>query len=450
MRITLAISLNAALLALLLPWLRRHWVWAGSFGWRGVLVLGLLLRMGTGLVRSLPLRLDAKFMHDYSQQVTARLWAAPSQVWYILTQAITIFHTADKGGDIVYQNTSNTWFLIKLLALLNLASLGTGWLNALYLSLFAFMGCWALARALARHLPATPAGAGAVALLFWPSVWFWASGISKEAVLLGSGAWLTARVVGQLYGREPAYTATPAAAGGWWLGTGLLAGLHLGTRYFFAIPLLAVLAGLALGRGLERLGLGRRRAAVAGLVLVLGAGSWLAPQISVAFRGNKFLNQVVRTYSGEVLTTADRPHIQYSDLRPTFGSVAAHAPLAVANCLTRPWLGESRQPALVVVGLENVALLLLLLAAIVAWLRGWGGRLPFTLGLGLTLLCLILAFLIGLTTPNLGSLHRYRTELMPFLLLLLLQPAYAAKALRRLGLAGHGTSTEVGLPPPEA
>lgn len=449
MRISLAILLNAALLALLLPWLRRQWAWAGPFGWRGVLVLGLLLRMGTGLARSLPLRLDAEFMHKFSQQVTDRLWAAPAGAWQVLTQAVTIFQTADKG-DIVYQNSSNTWLLIKLLALLNLASLGTGWLNALYLSLFAFVGCWALARALAQHLPATPAGAGAVALLLWPSVWFWASGISKEAVLLGSGAWLTARVVGQLYGRGPAYAATPAAAGSWWLGTGLLAGLHLATRYFFAVPLLAVLAGLGLGRGLERLGLGRRRAAVAGLVLVLGAGSWLAPQISVAFRVNKFLNQVVRTYSSEVLTTAGRPHFEYPGLRPTLGSVAAHAPLAVANCLTRPWLGESRQPDMVAVSVENAALLLLLVAATVAWLRGRGGRLPFTLGLGLVLLCLILAFLIGLTTPNLGSLHRYRTELLPFLLLLLFQPAYAARALRRLGLAGRGASTEVALPPPEA
>ncbi|MDQ2769147.1 MAG: hypothetical protein M3Y54_01430 [Bacteroidota bacterium] len=448
MRIALAVFLNAALLALLLSWLRRQWAWAGSFGWRGVLGLGLLLRVGTGLARSLPLRLDAEYMHDFSQLVTARLRAAPGRGWQVLTQAVTVFPTSH-SGDIVYQNSSNTWFMIKLLALLNLASLGTGWLNALYLSLFAFAGCWVLARALARHLPATPAGAGVVALLLWPSVWFWASGISKEAVLLGSGAWLTARVITRLYGTAPAYATGPAAVGSWWLGTLLLAMLHLATRYFFAIPLLAVLAGLALGRGLERLALGRRWAAVGGLVLVMGAGGWLAPQVSVAFRVNKLLNQVVRIYSSEIRNNMGQPHFEYPDLRPTLGSLVAHAPQAVANCLARPWLGETRQPVFVAVGIENAALLLLLLAATVALLRGRGGRLPFGLGLGLGLLCLLLAFLIGLTTPNLGSLHRYRTELLPFLLLLLLQPAYAAQALRRLGLAGRG-SPEAALPPPEA
>jgi hypothetical protein len=46
--------------------------------------------------------------------------------------------------------------------------------------------------------------------------------------------------------------------------------------------------------------------------------------------------------------------------------------------------------------------------------------------------------LIGLTTPNFGSLNRYRSELLPFLLLLLLQNDYAAALLQRLGL-GSGT-----------
>lgn len=448
MRMLLAVFFNAALLAVLLPWLRRQWAWAGGFGWRGVFAGGLLLRMGTGLARALPLRMDAKYMHDFSQLLTARLWATPGRAWQVLTQAVTIFPTLH-DGDIVYQNSSNTWFLIKLLALLNLASHGIGWLNALYLSLFAFAGCWMLVRALAESLPATPAGAGVVALLLWPSVWFWASGISKEAVLLGSGAWLTARVLGRLYGPQllPQRSAPVAAA--WWLGTGLLAGLHVATRYFFALPLLAVLAGLSLGRVLERLGLGRRRAALAGLVLVLGAGSWLGPQLSVAFRVNKLLNQVVRIYSAEIQTSAGRPHFEYPDLRPTPGSVIAHMPRAVANCLTRPWLGESRQPALVATGCENAGLLLLLLAAIVAWLRGRGGRLPFGLGAGLALLCLVLAFLIGLTTPNLGSLHRYRSELLPFLLLLLLQPDYAATALRRLGLNGRPALVAGPAPGPE-
>ena len=439
MRLVAAVLLNAGLLAMLVPWLCRQWRWAGPGWWRTVLVVGLALRVLVGVARNWTPKLDAEFMSGLSQPVTAQLWASPSTALQTLTKAITVIHIGSPSGgyDAVYQNTSNTWFLIKILALLNLGSLGVGWLNGLYLSLFAFGGCWLLARTVAETLPRVPA-AGVVGFLLWPSVWFWATGISKEAVLLGSGAWLTARVLGCLYGGAMSGLATTQRWVLWWLGTALLAGLHFQMRYFFALPLLGVLGGIALGHGLQRLGYVRNRwAQVAVLAAVLGAGVWLAPQFSIAFSVNKFTNQVTRVYSFEVAHSVGRPHFEYPGLRPTMASIAAHAPLAAINTVTRPWLGEAWQPLYVAAALENVALIGLLVLALVATARGRPGRLPFGLGLGLGVFCVVLAMLMGLTTPNLGSLNRYRSELLPFLLLLLLQNDYAAALLRRLGMGSR-------------
>ena len=86
------------------------------------------------------------------------------------------------------------------------------------------------------------------------------------------------------------------------------------------------------------------------------------------------------------------------------------------------------------VGLENLALLLVLGVAGVAVGRGRGGHLPFALVLALLVYCLALALLMGLSTPNLGTLNRYRAALLPPLLLLALQNDYAARLLRRIGL----------------
>ncbi|MCC3152415.1 hypothetical protein Q3A66_05980 [Hymenobacter sp. BT770] len=441
MRLLLAILLNAGLLVVLVPWLRRQWHWAGTGWWRTVLVVGLGLRVLVGVARNWTPKLDAEFMSGISQQVTAQLWASPSTAVQTLTKAITIMHIDTPGGgyDAVYQNTSNTWFLIKLLALLNLGSLGAGWLNGLYLSVFAFVGCWKLVRALADVLPRTPAAAGVVGFLLWPSVWFWATGISKEAVLLGSGAWLTARVLKWLYSQKLEWRASAQQQILWWLGTTLLALLHFQMRYFFALPLLGVMGGVALGHWLQRFGFARYRwAQVAVLAAVLGAGVWLAPQFSIAFSINKFTYQVIRVYSFEVTHSVGRPHFEYPDLRPTIESIAAHAPLAAVNTVTRPWLGEAWQPLYIAAALENVALLVLLGMAAVATARGRAGHMPFELGLGLVIFCVVLAMLMGLTTPNFGSLNRYRSELLPFLLLLLLQNYYAAALLRRVGL-GSGT-----------
>ncbi|MDO7847405.1 hypothetical protein Q5H92_13630 [Hymenobacter sp. M29] len=430
-KLAVAIGVNALFLLWLLPWVARQWREATGW-WRGAFAVGLGLRLGTGLAKNWHLKLDANYMSSVGDVVTEQLWLAPLNFLQMLTQSVTVLPNVTGKYLFVYQSSSNTWNLAKILSLLNLGSLGCAQVNSLYLSVFTFVGCWMLVRALATCFPATPAGAGVVALLLWPSVWFWAAGISKEAVLLGSGAWLTARVFAWLYaGEAPASAPAVARGGGWWVGTAALAVLHVAMRYFFALPLLAVLAGLAVGRGLERL-LPRRWAAVLGVVAVFGVGAWVGPEISVAFRLNKFVYQVIKVYSYDVAQSADRPHFEYPDLRPTASSIAAHAPRAVANVFTQPWPGQSRQPLYLAAGLENAVLLLLLALAVWALVRGRGGHLPFSVVFALGVFCVLLAFLIGITTPNLGSLHRYRSTLLPFLLLLLLQNDYAAGALRRL------------------
>lgn len=429
MKIAVAVLFNLGLLALLVPWLWRQWRWAGPGWWQMVFALGLGLRVAVAIGRNWTLRNDAGYMSRMGKYLTALLWEDQAAFWQTFTGTVAKFQFSTYVA--VYQSTSNTWFLIKVLAMLNLGSLGVGWVNGLYLSIFAFVGSWHLVRGLAELLPRTPAGAGAVAFLLWPSIWFWNSGISKEAVLLGSGAWLTARVLAGLYAAD-VKTASGRQWAGWWLGTVALALLHFYMRYFFAMPLLGVLVGIGFAHGLQRLGLTRWWMQVVAVGLVLGLGVWLAPQFSVAFRLNKFTNQVIRVYNDDILHAGERPHFEYADLRPTLKSLAGHAPLAALNTFTRPWLGEAKELFYVACSLENVALLTLLALALVSLLRGRGGRLPFVWTLGLSIFCLTLAVLIGLTTPNFGLLSRYRCALTPYFLLLMLQNDYAAAGLRWL------------------
>ena len=443
LKLLLALTLNAALLAWLLPWLRRQWREAPR-PLRRVLLPGLVLRLLIGGLGGLHLRGDAAGMSSVARDFTF------SKIWVDLGQALPVFlgTTYVHDDTKVFNDFSNTFFFIKTLAVLNLASGGLDWLNGLYLSLFTFVSCWILARTLARRWPQAPAGAAALAFLLWPSVLVSTSGVLKDTLVLGSGAWLLALVVGYLYKEEaPAVPAqrpasAPAASRpAWlrWLGGGaavlLLAVLHFKMRYFFAVSLLAGLGGLAAIRGAQRLGLARRRLAQVGLLLgLLVAGAWLAPQISHVFRANKFTSQLLKIYAHSVGTSRDKPHFEYPDLRPTTESALRHAPLAVWNTLSRPWLGESRALPYVAAGLDNLALLSLLgLAGWALW-RGRGGHLPFALVLVLGLHCLLLAFLIGISTPNLGTMHRYRATMLPYLLLLLLQNDYAAGLLARLGL----------------
>lgn len=440
MKLAVALALNAALLAVLLPWLGRQWRGLGA-AWRAALAVGLVARLLVGALRDGHPVSDAAYVQHLGGLLTAQLWADPAAGFRSLAGDAVRF----AGEQAVYYGMSNTLFLAKVLAVLNLASLGAAWLNALYLSLFSFVGCWQLARTLARRLPAAPAGAGLVGLVLWPSVAYWAAGLNKEAALLGSGAWLVALVLGRLYAPPGAAAGRPEAPWRWALAVAGLALLCFKMRYFFAVPLLGGLLGLALVQALRRRGWARGRAAqLLVLAAVLAVGAGLAPEISGAFRLNKFTSQVLRIYDHDLAVSAGRPHFEYPDLRPTPASFLAHAPRAALNAFTRPWLGESAEPQYVAAGVENALLLVLLAVALAALARGRGGRLPFALAVVLVGYCLLLAALMGLSTPNLGTLSRYRSVLLPFWVLLLLQNDYAAAALRRLGLGAPRAQATAG------
>lgn len=462
MKIVLALLLNAALLAVLLPWLRREWQ-AAPQPLRRVLLPALGLRLLIGAVYGLHLSRDPYWMSELGLSLTNLLWADPAMAMhYMMGDSYRL-----AGWNLVHYGTansifitSNSFFISKLMVGLHLASAGCNWLNGMYLSLFVFVGSWKLARVVARCFPSTPAGAGAVALLLWPTVLAFASGMRKETLLLGSGTWLVALVLQWLY-QVPVAQELPAGAvprRRWERGTVLsllgglsLALLHFKVRYFFAAPLLGVLCGLVVIRLLQRLGLGTSRSVQTLLLLaVLGGGAWLGAELTPVISLNKFTSQLMTIYYHHLKVSVGKPHFEYPDLRPTGESVLRHVPIAIWNVLTRPWPGEGRVLTYLIAGLDNLALLALLGLAGWSLVRRRAGHLPFAVGQALAVHCLLLAALIGLSTPNLGTMHRYRSGLLPFLLLLLLQNDYAAQLLRRVGLGnGPARAAEgaVSLPP---
>ena len=440
MKLLLAVLLNASLLAGLLRWLaaeRRH----APLALRRWLLPALGGRLLLTAISSQLLTKDARTMSDMARTLTAAFWQQPGKVW----QLAATTRVPGAGQDFDNYSLSNTLFFSKLLAVLNLASLGSNTLNALYLSLLCFGGCWLLARAWVACLPATPALAPVLALLLWPTTVWWTAGIGKETVLLGSEAALVALVLPLLV--PPAPGQRPL--GGWKLLGRVAAALALAwlayrMRYFYALPLVAALA--AIGAAQALLAPQRRR-----WPLLLGLGA-LAAGGSLAFSqimaqvdpGNFFPFHLYESYSHGLERTAGRLHLEFPGLAPTRASMLAHAPAAAWAVLSRPWLGESANLGLLGAGLENLLLLLLLALAGLALLRGRAGRLPGPLALVLLAYCLLLAAFIGLSTPSFGTISRYRAALLPWLLLVLLQNDYARRGLARL--AGQGASQPVAEP----
>ncbi|WP_151088198.1 hypothetical protein [Hymenobacter baengnokdamensis] len=430
MKLLTALLLNGLLLAAAGWWLRREFR-AATPRLRRWLLLTLALRLGLTAIAGYWPGPDARGVSYWAQGLTTDFWANPAAA-FERWQSLTV-HA--HGEVMTTHSMSNTLFFSKLLGLLNLASGGALWLNSLYLSVFCYIACWELVRVLSQVFPTTPRGAGLVAWLLWPSVLWWSAGLNKETVLVGASAGLAALVLAGVYGRRP----VPGwrLAGSVVLG-GLLAWVLFRMRYFFALPLFGGLVALALvqlatGRGW----LNSRWPAQAGTVLLLiAAGGGTAMLVGGRYLEPSYFSlEVNKNYQHGLLTSQGRPHLVYADWQPTPLGLLRHAPQAVVQVLVRPWLGESARPLYLLAALENVALVALLLLTFAAGWNGRVGRLPVALVVVLVGYCLLLAAFIGLSTPNLGTLHRYRAVLLPWLLLLLLQNDYARALLSKAGLA---------------
>jgi len=429
MRLALAILGNALLVSVLLAWLRAAYRCAGprlrrwllpALGWR-------LLFSAFGNMHPGP---DARLMLKVSHLLTAGFWARPVAA-LVQWQGSTV---PGPDGIMHFYTWSNTLYFGKLLAVLEVLTAGRGWLLGLYLSLFCFVACWSLVRVLREIFPLAPAGAAGVAFLAWPGVLWWTTGLTKETLVVGAGAGVVALALPLFCRGWPA---------GFWRSVGcvalglLLAWVLFRIRYFFALPLLGGLLALAAVRGATQRGwLGAGAGPqVGGLLLVLVLLA--APVVlagSQVVSGQFLVDEIGRNYAAGLRASAGRPHLEYADWQPTPAGLLRHVPQAVGQVLARPWVGESARPQYLVAGLENLALLVLTGLALLAAGRGRAGRLPVALVAVLVLYCLLLAAFIGLSTPNLGTLSRYRAALLPWLLLLLLQNDYARRLLKKLGL----------------
>jgi len=105
-------------------------------------------------------------------------------------------------------------------------------------------------------------------------------------------------------------------------------------------------------------------------------------------------------------------YMETKNLQPTIRSFAKETPRALFRAMFRPFLWEGKNPLLLLPALENLALIVLILLAILFPQRP---RSPGFAGFCL-IFSLLLLLVMGLTTPVLGTLDRYRISALPFLL----------------------------------
>jgi hypothetical protein len=144
------------------------------------------------------------------------------------------------------------------------------------------------------------------------------------------------------------------------------------------------------------------------------------------------MEQLVYSYEGMRALSTHVAHIEYPNLQPELWSLLVHTPEAFFNTIFRPFIGESFSLLYLLSGLENLLLLVLFILAIASAFKVNYKHQFHLFYLAIGCFILIAATVIGISTPNFGTLIRYRVIFLPFLVYLLLQSYYAQLLLEKL------------------
>lgn len=381
------------------------------------LVAKLVAGIGVGLLYSFYYSIpgDTFLYFEDAQRITNVFYDSPKEFF---SEVVTGSRTVD-----LINNQPRAIFFVRLVAVVNLVTGNNYWLSSLWFSFFSFAGTWYLVARLQRKFP-DALMVIALSFLFFPTVVLWSSGIVKESVAFGSLCF-TAGFFLHLVDRIPNRWQDYA-----WLAVSSF--LLLSLKYYWAAVLFPAMLTSLLISFLPGHNKWKPVVLVTSWLLLFcflcGTVSLLHPNF---YLGN-FLEVIKLNHDAFVGLSQHSLYIRYYHLEASWFSLAINAPWALVSGLFRPFLFEVRNMPQIFTGLENLFLMVLFLFQISRL------RVPRSEHRLLFMACVgyivIVCIFLSLSTPNFGTLSRYRIGFLPFfaLLLMLNTPSFRGKSFRKI------------------
>lgn len=322
--------------------------------------------------------------------------------------------TSDQSCDIFNKlifTEERSLFFVKILSVVNLLTNDNYWISSLYFSFASFAGSWLVMKRVAELRPAA-SGAAIISFLLLPSAIFWSSGIIKESIAMAALFYLSAVFVKVwMKKRSGVSEGLMVIMAGW-----VLWNLKY---YYLAIFLPVVITVLLSGFIIQSF-----RVKNFVYECMISFSIFIIPLFLISFIHpnfylDRFMEVVVQ--SNEAFTTISDPGdvIHYKDLRPVPMSILFNSPWALFSGLYRPFLLEADTFFQLLVSLENLVLLLMSAFALIR-LRYMSMAPNRIISLGIMVYVLLLCVFLALSTPNFGTLARYRVAYYPFFVFLVI------------------------------
>jgi len=314
----------------------------------------------------------------------------------------------------------NEYFVVRTCGVLGLVCGHTYSTIALFFACLSFTGIWALYNTFCRLYPALYKEF-ATAVFFIPSVYFWGSGITKDALCIGALGWLFYGFYNLLVVRQRLLKAAIML---------VLAGVVLkSTKIYIIISFIPPVMVWVSTQYSARIKSGALRAAVLPVLLMVGgiAGYALSKNVAegdknydfAAIEGrakvaSQYHNSISHTEAGKGIGMGNSGYSIDNYTGPQ--DIPKIAPKALVIGLFRPFLWEVRNPVMLLSALEIFWITLLTLriffrVGLLGTLRQIGSTPLVLFGI---IFSVTFAIATATTSGNFGNLVRYRIPMWPF------------------------------------
>lgn len=325
------------------------------------------------------------------------------------TNAVAYLDFLWQDSDVEWKGAARSAFFVKMVSIVAIVAHGNYWVTSLWFSFASFIASWYLFKIVTRFFEGATSAA-ALAFLFFPSVVFWGSGVIKECMALAALMVLSGVYLKTMMKVVPGVLEFVLAALSFWIVWNL-------KYYWISVFLPVVCTSLVVQAVSIRLKIPSRLKLslwiILFLILCLGA-SLLHPN----FYPDRILQVVIENNQAFVSHSDSDDLIQYGMLEATWVSIVVHSPWALLSGLFRPFLWEADTLLKLVAALENGLVLVLCLSSF-GRIRDFLQSRNKLISLSVIVYVLTLCVFLALSTPNFGSLARYKVGFLPFFIFLL-------------------------------
>lgn len=309
--------------------------------------------------------------------------------------------------DQLVNSQDRSIFLIKFMSVFSWMGGNNYWISAAYFSFISFLASWYLYSVITRMFE-NSWKAASFSFLFFPSVAFWSSGLVKETLALAA-IYLIAGVFLKFIDQQKiVWIEWGIALCSFWIAWNL--------KYYwigiFGAVMVTYIIVFVLSRNYLIIQKHKTVSWLVFFVLFCGAASLLHPN----FYLNRFLEVLITNHNDFIKISDDDGVIHFYNLHARWGSVILNSPGALFSGLLRPFVWEASGVMATLASLENTVIAILLISSLSGLKKESTHQLLLlSTVVYIALLCIFLA----LSTPNFGSLSRYRVGFLPLLIFII-------------------------------